>query len=147
MKPFFDSSVLIPAFYADHPNHASSVKAFRATQRNEAFCALRTLGEVYAVLTGLPLRPRITGPEGRGILRQIRDRLTLIPLTEAEYLDAVEAASEMVVGGAIYDALIARSAVKSGADVLLTWNQRDFLRFGHEIARLVKTPADLTDVR
>jgi hypothetical protein len=41
------------------------------------FCALRTLGEVYATLTGLPLRPRITAAGG---VRQIRERLTLISL-------------------------------------------------------------------
>jgi predicted nucleic acid-binding protein len=89
LKLFFDSSVLVPVFYADHPQHASSTKLFLAAGKDD-FCALRTLGEVYATLTGLPLRPRITGPEGTRIVRQIRERLTLITLSEQEYVSALE---------------------------------------------------------
>ena len=143
MRLFFDSSVLIPVFYADHPRHALSTQLFLSSAKNEAFCALRTLGEVYAVLTGLPLRPRISGPDGIDIVRQIRDRVTVVSLTEAEYVAAIELASAFVVGGAIYDALIARCAIKAKADVLLTWNLRDFTRFGDEVARLVKTPEEI----
>ena len=117
MKLFFDSSVLIPVFYADHPQHAASTRAFRSARKEEAFCALQTLGEV-----------------------------SVVSLIEAEYLGAIEAFSETIVGGAVYDVLIARGALKAGADVLLTWNQRDFTRFGNAIAHLVKTPADLGSV-
>jgi predicted nucleic acid-binding protein len=92
LKRFFDSSVLVPVFYADHPQHASSTKIFLASGKDD-FCALRTLGEVYATLTGLPLRPRITGPEGLRIVKQISERLTLITLNEQEYVSALELAS------------------------------------------------------
>lgn len=142
MKLFFDSSVLVPVFYADHQHHESSAKAFLAAGK-EDFCALRTLGEVYATLTGLPLRPRITAHDGMVILKQIRERLTLISLSEQEYVSALESVSGTVVGGAAYDALIAQCAVKAGADVLLTWNVRDFTRLGPQIERLVKTPLQL----
>jgi len=143
LKRFFDSSVLIPVFYADHPQHAISANLFRVAGKDD-FCALRTLGEVYTALTGLPLRPRITGPEGLAIVRQIRERLTLISLSEAEYLSALErASSETIVGAAAYDALIAQCALKVGAEVLLTWNVRDFTRLGPAVARLVNTPLEL----
>lgn len=143
MKRFFDSSVLIPAFYKFDGNHESSAKAFRSASRADSFCALRTLGEVYSVLTGLPVRPRITGPDGMAILRQIREKLTIISLSEEEYVSALQSVSETIVGGAAYDALIARCAIKAQADILLTWNVRDFTRFGPDVARLVKTPLDL----
>jgi len=42
------------------------MKIFLAAGKDD-FCALRTLGEVYATLTGLPVRPRITGSEGISI--------------------------------------------------------------------------------
>lgn len=143
MKRFFDSPVLVPVFYADHPQHASSTKLFLEAGKND-FCALRTLGEVYATLTGLPLRPRITGPEGISIVKQIRERLTLITLSEQEYVSALELASSgTIVGAAVYDALIAHCAVKAGAAILLTWNVRDFTRLGSAIALLVKTPLEL----
>lgn len=151
MKRFFDTSVLIPALYKFHIHHAPSARIFLEASRENSFCALRTLGEVYAVLTGLPVRPRITrckswkhiGPDGMAIVQQILDRLTVIALTEQEYVSALRNVSATIVGGAAYDALIAHCAVKSGTDVLLTWNTRDFIRFGPDIARLVKTPLEV----
>jgi predicted nucleic acid-binding protein len=143
LNRFFDSSILIPVFYADHPHHELSAKLFLEAVKHD-FCALRTLGEVYATLTRLPLRPRITGPEGMEIVKQIQARLTLIALSEGEYLSALDLASSgAIVGAAVYDALIAHCALKSGAAVLLTWNVRDFIRLGPDISRLVKTPEEL----
>lgn len=143
MKFFFDSSVLIPVFYARHPQHASSTKAFLAAGKDD-FCALRTLGEIYATLTGLPLRPRITGPEGVKIVQQVRERLTLVTLSDREYVSAlVTASAGAIVGSAVYDVLIAHCALKAGAGTLLTWNVRDFTRFGSNITRLVKTPLEV----
>jgi predicted nucleic acid-binding protein len=81
LKLFFDSSVLVPVFYADHQHHQSSAKVFLGANK-EDFCALHTLGEVYSTLTGLPIRPRMTGPEGLAIVTQIRERLTIVSLTE-----------------------------------------------------------------
>ncbi len=142
MRLFFDSSVLVPIFYADHPHHAPSARVFLEAGKDD-FCSLRTLGEVYTTLTGLPVRPRITGAEGVAIVKQIRERLTVVSLTEQEYISTLEMASSTVVGNAAYDALIARCALKAGATVLLTWNVQHFIRLGPEIARLVKTPAQL----
>ena len=143
MKQFFDSSVLVPVFYADHPQHTPSTKICLSAGK-EDFCALRTLGEVYATLTGLPVRPRITGPEGMGIIRQITERLTIVALGEREYLAVLEsAASGAIVGAALYNALIAHCALKAGAEVLLTWNVRDFTRLGPAVARITKTPLEL----
>jgi predicted nucleic acid-binding protein len=143
LKRFFDSSVLIPVFYADHPQHAICTKLFLEAGKGD-FCALRTLGEVYATLTGLPVRPRITGPEGISIVKQIRERLTLITLSEQEYVSALDRASSgTIVGAVAYDALIAHCALKAGAEVLLTWNVRDFTRLGSAVAQIVKTPLEL----
>ncbi len=69
--------------------------------------------------------------------------LTVISLTEQEHLSALESVSGTIVGGAAYDSLIPQCAVKASANALLTWNVRDFTRFGHHIARLVKTPLDV----
>ena len=142
MNRFFDSSVLVPVFYADHQHHESSARLFLEAGKDD-FCALRTLGEVYATLTGLPVRPRITGREGITIISQIRERLTVVSLTEQEYVSTLEAASPAIVGNTVYDALIARCAMKAGAKVLLTWNVHHFMRLGPDVARIVKTPAEI----
>jgi predicted nucleic acid-binding protein len=143
LKRFFDSSVLIPAFYKFDARHDSSAEAVRSASRENSFCALRTLGEVYAVLTTLPVRPRLTGADGVAVLQQIRRKLTIVSLTEEEYISAIRSASETVIGGAAYYALIAKCAMKAGADALLTWNVRDFVRLGPDVARIVQTPADV----
>jgi predicted nucleic acid-binding protein len=141
LKRFFDGSVLVPVFYAHHPQHASSTKLFLDAGKG-GFCALRTLGEVYAHW------PATSAPhhwaEGIGIVKQIRERLTLITLSEQEYVSALELASSgTIVGAAVYDALIGHCALKAGADILLTWNVLDFTRLGSAVAQLVKTPLEL----
>jgi predicted nucleic acid-binding protein len=143
LKRFFDSSVLVPVFYADHQHHSASARIFLSASKEDSFCALRTLGEVYVTLTSLPVRPRISGTNGLAFVKQIRDRLTVVSLSEQEYVAALESVSASIVGGAAYDALIAHCAVKAGAEILFTWNVRDFTRFGPDIARLVKTPLEL----
>ena len=143
MKIFFDTSVLVPAFYKFDTHHNWSAEVLLAASRENSFCALRTLGEVFAVLTGLPVRPRMTGREGMAIVDQIREKLTVISLTDHEFVSAIRSASGIIVGGAVYDALIARCALKAKAEVLLTWNVRDFRRLGPEVTRIVKTPAEL----
>ena len=87
------------------------------------------LGKFYATLTGLPVPPRISGSDGAAIMRQIYERLSLISLSESEYISTLEM-SPTVVGNTIYDALIARCAVKAGATTILTWNVRHFVRLG-----------------
>ena len=47
-----------------------------------------------------------------------------------------------ITGGGIYDGLLARCAEKAKADILLTWNLRDFTRFGPGVTQLVKTPLE-----
>jgi predicted nucleic acid-binding protein len=98
---------------------------------------------VYSSLTGLPVRPRITGPHGLAIVAQIRERLSIVSPTEQEYVSTLETASPAIVGNTAYDALIARCALKVGAAVLLTWNVRHFVRLGSDVARIVKTPVEL----
>lgn len=122
-------------------HHEHSARVFRDA-KGSGYCALRTLGEVYATLTGLPIRPRISGKEGLFIIRQILDRLEPVSLSTSEYIAALES-QPAIVGSAAYDALIGHCAMKAAADVLVTWNVRDFLRLGTEIAQIVRTPREL----
>jgi hypothetical protein len=141
LKRFFDSSVLVPVFY---PEIRTMPLAQNFSLKRERTTSARSARSARSTLTGLPLRPRITGPEGISIVKQIRERLTLITLSEQEYVAAIELAStEAVVDAAAYDALIGHCALKAGADILLTWNVRDFTRLGSAIAQLVKTPLEL----
>ena len=74
-------------------------------------------------------------------VEDIRERLTTIALDQDEYFPAIaDAAAEGIAGGTIYDALIARCALKGKAAVIYTWNLDHFRRIGPEVARRVQTP-------
>ncbi len=141
MKGFFDASVLIPAFLEDHEHHERSLRVFAVTDQRNNFCAAHSLAEIYATMTRLPGRHRLSGEQVLLFLDNIRERLTLVALTAEETHAAIrEAAAAGVVGGTIYDALIARCAIKANADVIYTWNMRHFARFGPVIAKRLHAP-------
>jgi predicted nucleic acid-binding protein len=133
--------VLVPTFHGDHEHHDASLAVFRRFAKQEACCSAHSLAETYATLTGLPGRHRVAADQAMLFLETIRERLTLIPLTEEDYATTIDAAARArVVGGGVYDALIARCALKAKAEVLYTWNVSDFRRLGPEVAERVRTP-------
>ena len=68
-------------------------------------------------MTRLPGRHRLSGEQVLLFLENIRERLTLIALTGDEYHATIKEAAEAgVIGGTIYDALIARCALKAKVD-------------------------------
>ena len=141
MKYFFDTSVLVAAVSARHVHHTPSQAAYLAAEKNTASCAAHSLAEVYAVLTRLPGKQRMSCDQALLFIDDIRERFTTIALDEAEYWSAITAAAaEGVIGGTVYDALIARCALKVKATVIYTWNLEHFRRVGPEVARRVQTP-------
>ncbi|MFZ0677233.1 PIN domain-containing protein [Candidatus Binatus sp.] len=141
MRAFFDTSVLIPVFIEDHEHHERSLKAFLNADKKHDCCAAHTLAEVYATMTRLPGRHRLSGEQALLFLENIRERLSLVTLTGDEYHAAIKDASEAgVIGGTLYDALIARCAVKAKAEAIYTWNTRHFQQFGSAIVKRLKTP-------
>lgn len=145
MKHFFDTSVLVAAFQEDHEYHEPSFAAFLNADRGRACCAGHSLAELYATLTRMPGKNRVSGDQAMLFLQNVRERLSVVTLTGDEYFAALdEAASGGIVGGAIYDALLARCALKSGATTIYTLNVKHFQRLGPETARRVKVPGSLS---
>ena len=143
MRTFLDTSVLIPSFYGDHPHHNACIRVLDRLDANTGFCASHSLVETYSSLTRMPGKYRVSAEKARLFIASLREKLQAISLTDVEYYEMLDHyAAAGIVGGAIYDAVIARCAIKAGADVLLTVNQRDFTRFEDQIAQLVKTPLE-----
>jgi predicted nucleic acid-binding protein len=141
MKYFFDTSVLIATFLEDHEHHAASLEAFLRADKKLGCCAAHSLAEVYSTLTRLPGKHRLSGEQVLLFLQNIRERFTVIAIDGDEYFAALEeAAAAGVVGGATFDALLARCALKAGASIIYTWNVRHFQQLGAEVARRVKSP-------
>jgi predicted nucleic acid-binding protein len=132
MKIFFDTSVLISAMIEAHPRHAVSfpwLKRAKAKEFDWAVCS-HTLAELYATLTSMPLRPRITPEIAVKLLHEnIEKEAQVVSLTGRDYLATIKNISKLNLPGAIiYDAMIAQAAEKFRADHLLTHNEEDFSR-------------------
>jgi predicted nucleic acid-binding protein len=141
VRAFFDTSVLVPAFLEDHEQHEPSLQTLLRADKRHGYCAAHSLAELYSTLTRLPGRHRLSGEQVMLFLENIRERLMVIALDANEYYEAVaEAAATGVIGGTIYDAAIARCALKARADTIYTWNVRHFQQLGPEISKRVRTP-------
>jgi predicted nucleic acid-binding protein len=141
LKAFLDTSVLIAAFYPDHEHHQRSLDLILRFGFGDISCAAHSFAEVYAGLTTMPGKKRVTGDEAALYLESIQVRLTLVALSPDEYFGVVEQSAALgLSSGSIYDAIIAQCAVKSGARTLYTWNVKHFLRLGSAVSSLVKSP-------
>ena len=140
MSEFFDTSVLVAVFLGDHPHHKASAKVFAAADKKHSFCAAHTLAELYSVLTSLPLKPMIAPEQAMLFLEDVRSRLSLIALDEADYFKEIERAAERrIPGGRIYDALLLQCARKVKADTIYTWNLKHFQQLAPDAAGPVPT--------
>lgn len=132
MRLFFDTSVLVASMVQSHPAHQRALPWLERARSRAAgfFVAAHSLAEAYAILTTLPLRPRIgPGLAWRLIGENVASRARAVALSAAEYRTTLERiGSQGLAGGTVYDALIARAAEKARADRLLTLNAADFRR-------------------
>ena len=141
MRSFFDTSVLVPVFVDDHPHHAASLAVFLHAEKRHATCGAHSLAEVYSTVTRLPGKHRASGSEAMLFLANIAERLTFVSLNAGEYWKAIEESAEFgVVGGNIYDALLAHCALKAKADIIYTWNLGHFQQLGSEVTKRLRTP-------
>jgi predicted nucleic acid-binding protein len=141
VKFFFDTSVLVAAVSVQHVHHGPSLAVYLSANKNQSACAAHSLAEVYATLTRLPGKQQMSCEQTLLFLDEIRDRLKTVVLDSEEYCSAIQdVAAEGIGGGMVYDALIARCAIKARAEVIFTWNIDHFRRLGPEVAKRVRTP-------
>ena len=89
----------------------------------------------------MPGKRRIAGEQAMLFIGNIRDRLSIIALSGDEYVDALEASAALgMVGGAIYDAMLAHCALKAKAEAIYTWNTRHYTLCGTGVVARLRTP-------
>ncbi|HLY04484.1 MAG TPA: PIN domain-containing protein [Rhizomicrobium sp.] len=141
MKSFLDTSVLVAGFYSDHEHHDSSAALLLRQKPSSGCTAAHCLAEFYATVTGMPGKNRAAPGEALLFLHDVADRLASISLEPRDYADVFEkSAGAGISGGTIYDALIARCAIKSGAEAIFTLNAKHFRLLGPEVASRVRPP-------
>lgn len=133
--------MLVPVFYGDHVHHQASLNLFIRFENSGGCCGAHSLAEVYSTLTRMPGRYRISGEQAMLFVGSIRERLSIIALTSQEYADALEtAATRGIVGGGIYDAMLAHCAIKAKAETIYTWNERHYAQCGSNVMERLRTP-------
>jgi predicted nucleic acid-binding protein len=144
MKILFDTSVLVAALVESHPAHKRAFPWLKKATAKEfdMIVAAHTIAELYAVLTTLPIKPRISPLIARKLVSEnIATTAKIISLTPREYISVIKQISESgLSGGTTYDALIARVAQKAKADRLLTLNADHFTRVWPDGDQLIITP-------
>ena len=133
MNIFFDTTVLVAASEQSHPRYAQARPALLrvATGQDKGFIGLHSIAEVFAVLTRLPVRPRIHPIEAaRLVTENILPRFEVVSLGKEEYLVALqEMASGGWLGAKIYDALLLRCAAKCPVERIYTFHPGDLQPF------------------
>jgi hypothetical protein len=141
VRVFFDSSVLIAAVSVQHMHHGPSLAAYLAARKEP--------GKLRGSQPGRSLR--YAHQAARQTTNELRADPTFSRRDQGSAQDhctqyrsypsaIARAAAEGIVGGSIYDALIARCAVKARAEIIFTWNIDHFRRLGPEVAKRVRTP-------
>jgi predicted nucleic acid-binding protein len=109
-----DTSVVVAAFASWHEGHAASAAAVSRRPRLPAQVIL----ESYSVLTRLPAPHTAAAGTVREFLQLRFPSSPLVLSSKAHAILVREAAAAGIVGGAIYDALIAFTAKRAGASLL-----------------------------
>jgi predicted nucleic acid-binding protein len=106
--------VVVAAFASWHEKHEAARQALDASVRLVEHCALET----YSVLTRLPAPHRAPAGLVRQFLRAAFPR-PYLRLSAADYRAFVlHLPDNAISGGAAYDALIAATAARAGADLI-----------------------------
>lgn len=113
-----------------------------SSSQDEGSVGAHNLAEVYAVLTRLPISPRIQPRDAAKIVEDnIGKLLKSVGLTPPEYLSVVRSAADQgISGGAIYDLLLLTCAEKAGAERIYTFNVQEFRKLAPRLADRIMAP-------
>jgi predicted nucleic acid-binding protein len=140
VKGFFDTSVLVPLFYRDHVHHGPSQELFIQFNRSTGCCGAHSLAEVYATLTRMPGKRRISGEQAMLFIGNIRERLSIVALNGDEYADVLQASAARGVSAALSTMPCWHIAPSSQSRGIYTWNIRHYSLCGREVAGRLRTP-------
>jgi predicted nucleic acid-binding protein len=144
MKILFDTSVLVAALVESHPMHSRAFPWLKRARAKEfdLIVASHTIAELYAVLSTLPIKPRISPLIAKKLISENIETVgKLISLTPREYIAVIKQISDLgLAGGITYDALIAKVAQKANVERLLTLNADHFTRVWPDGDKLIVMP-------
>ncbi|MDZ4718180.1 MAG: PIN domain-containing protein [Roseiflexaceae bacterium] len=132
MRVLLDTSVFVAAMVESHPAHERALPWLQQIHAHtlDGFVAAHSLAEIYAVLTRLPIQPRITPQIAHEMVtHNITTICTIVALSAADYTSLLTGLAQTgLVGGIVYDAIILSAARQAGVDKVVSLNARDFRR-------------------
>lgn len=144
MKVLADTSVLIAAMVESHPDHERAFSWLRQAKqkRIDLVVSTHTLAELYAVLTTLPVQPRLSPDTARRLIREDVESIAgIVDLRGADYRQVLDDMSALgISGGVTYDALTVQAARKANVDRLVTLNLADFRRAWPDAGEILQAP-------
>ena len=127
-----NTSCIVPLLSAGHAQHTPTLAGYTARRRRaeQPVIPVQVLLESYAVLTRSPAPLFISPEQARRMLVENFSEIAEFPGLSPHqcWAELDELAARSLGGGLVYDAIIADCCLQAGAQVLLTWNVRDFLR-------------------
>lgn len=130
MTAVLDTSVLVAALVDQLPGHERcfSMLSGLLQDGNSAACATHAVAELFAVLSALPIQPRISPGEAELLITEsVVQRCQVVSLGAEDYAWALrQTVTAGLAGGAVYDALHIAAARRIGATRLYTYNLRHF---------------------
>ena len=144
MRILLDTSTLIAAMVEGHPSHTLALPWLQRVKAKTdvGLVAAHSLAELYAILTRLPVAPRIPPTLALQLIqRNVLDTCEVVALSAADYVTLLDhlAGLEMA-GGVVYDALLLHAAWKAGVDQVVTLNAHDFRRVYPALADRIVSP-------
>ena len=117
MKILFDTAVLVAAVVKAHPMHRRALPWLQRAKAEQFdfVVASHTLAELYAVLTTLPVKPRISPAVAwRLVHENVETSANIIALTPSDYRSTVRHVAEFGLrGGMVYDGPSLRGPLKN----------------------------------
>ena len=144
MKTLFDTSVLVAASVRHHEHFPRAFEALHrvTAKRTRGLVCCHALAETYAVLTRLPVSPRIHPSEARRIIEEnVLAHFEVAALSPRRYIDAIHTAADLgVMGGAFFDLLHLQAARANDCGAILTFNTAQFRRLAPDLASKIAAP-------
>lgn len=114
-----DTSVAVPTLLRAHESHGDCVRFVRA---NRPALAGHASVETYSVITRLPIEQRIGPVDAARAMATNFPRVAWPSLEQSQHFLS-RCAANGIVGGAVYDALVASAALSTGA-ILVSLDRR-----------------------
>ncbi len=144
MRILLDTSALIAAMVEGHPAHTLALPWLQRVKAktDSGLVAAHSLAELYAILTRLPVTPRISPALALQLIqRNVLDTCEVVALTGPDYVTLLDHLAGLeIAGGVVYDALLLHAAWKAGVDQVVTLNAHDFRRVYPALADRIVSP-------